>query len=597
MAYPDVNDQPCLDDVDIRRQLDRILAYPEFQASDRRRDLLRYIVEEALAGRPSQIKATTIAMAVFDRGPDFDQQSDPVVRLEARKLRRDLDNYYAGAGRDDPILIAVPKGGYVPVFSPVIGARADQDVPQETVDTGIPGQATAPEPAYGGWRSRTVFWHAALTVTVIALLVGALVWVTRPEEQGEVVALAMPSRGVTILVEDFELGSVDELATLLAQGLTHAVAAALIRFQDLRIFRASAQGSPGAGSPSIEEISRQVKFVVAGSVWREADDLFVRAELIRQADQQILWSERYAEGAKGRSLTEIEDEISSRIASVVGQQYGLAMQDHRDSLKVARSDPSVQGFACVARAQIYRRTYRTEEYQAARDCLEETVRKDPDYVRAWAMLAYLRNDATRFGHDTARTREAGFDHAREAALRALDLDPNDTDALQAMSHIEQYSGDMDRSIDYARRAVEVNPNDPAAVANLGIRYHIHGRYDLAVPLMRQAIELSVSPPPFYFHVLAADHLIKQEWDDMLSAAQRASLDGWSFGQAMLAIAHNELSHGRAAAAALGKLAELDPVLSETPRVWLDSHQASPALLEAIVAGLARVNAAQKNELP
>ena len=121
-----------------------------------------------------------------------------------------------------------------------------------------------------------------------------------------------------------------------------------------------------------------------------------------------------------------------------------------------------------------------------------------------------------------------------------------------------------------------------AVANLGIRYHIHGRYDLAVPLMRQAIELSVSPPPFYFHVLAADHLIKQEWDDMLSAAQRASLDGWSFGQAMLAIAHNELSHGRAAAAALGKLAELDPVLSETPRVWLDSHQASPALLEAIV---------------
>ncbi len=111
MANLDVNDQPSLNEADIRRQLERILAYPELQASGSRRDMLRHIVEEALAGRSSQIKATTIAMAVFERGPDFDQQSDPVVRLEARKLRRDLDNYYAGAGREDPIRIAVPKGG------------------------------------------------------------------------------------------------------------------------------------------------------------------------------------------------------------------------------------------------------------------------------------------------------------------------------------------------------------------------------------------------------------------------------------------------------------------------------------------------------
>ena len=116
MQQAETSDHLPISGAEIRRQLDRILGFGKFQASDRRREMLSFVVEETIAGRSSRLKATTIAMAVFDRGPDFDQQADPVVRLEARKLRRDLDNYYAGAGRDDPVRIDIPKGAYVPVF-------------------------------------------------------------------------------------------------------------------------------------------------------------------------------------------------------------------------------------------------------------------------------------------------------------------------------------------------------------------------------------------------------------------------------------------------------------------------------------------------
>ncbi len=90
----------------VREQLERILASAEFDASDRLKSFLRYIVEEALAGRADHLKAFTIAVEAFGRDPGaFDPQNDPVVRMEAGKLRRRLERYYLGVGRSDPIRI------------------------------------------------------------------------------------------------------------------------------------------------------------------------------------------------------------------------------------------------------------------------------------------------------------------------------------------------------------------------------------------------------------------------------------------------------------------------------------------------------------
>ena len=85
---------------DVLEQMERVLASPT--VSHRRRDLLRYLLEETLAGRADRLKGFTIALAVFGRDDSFDPSSDPVVRLEARRLRGDLDSYYVDAGSRDP---------------------------------------------------------------------------------------------------------------------------------------------------------------------------------------------------------------------------------------------------------------------------------------------------------------------------------------------------------------------------------------------------------------------------------------------------------------------------------------------------------------
>ncbi|MCA0908428.1 hypothetical protein LCM27_18655 [Ruegeria marisrubri] len=103
-----------LSENDIRAQLHRLLKHRDFTATPQRRAFLSYIVDEYLAGRADQIKGVSIAMSVFGRDETFDQQIDPIVRLEARRLRQDIDGYYAGPGRSDPIRLTIPKGGLCP---------------------------------------------------------------------------------------------------------------------------------------------------------------------------------------------------------------------------------------------------------------------------------------------------------------------------------------------------------------------------------------------------------------------------------------------------------------------------------------------------
>jgi adenylate cyclase len=100
----------------IRDQLARVLQSAEFRASDKQRKFLRFIVNETLEDRDSQLKGYTIAVEVYGRTEGFDPRVDPIVRVEAGRLRRALEHYYLTVGKNDPVRITIPKGGYVPIF-------------------------------------------------------------------------------------------------------------------------------------------------------------------------------------------------------------------------------------------------------------------------------------------------------------------------------------------------------------------------------------------------------------------------------------------------------------------------------------------------
>lgn len=100
----------------VRAQLQRMLMSRVFLHSERLRRFLTHCVEAALAGRIEDVKEYTIGVAVFDRPVHYSPAEDPIVRVEARRLRKKIDEYYVVHGASDPVLIQLPKGGYLPVF-------------------------------------------------------------------------------------------------------------------------------------------------------------------------------------------------------------------------------------------------------------------------------------------------------------------------------------------------------------------------------------------------------------------------------------------------------------------------------------------------
>jgi tetratricopeptide (TPR) repeat protein len=98
----------------IGKQLERILSSEIFKQSQRRRRFLTYIVGEALAGRAERLKGYAIALDVFDRPSSFDPLVNPIVRMEAGRLRDKLRDYYESIGRFDPIVVELPRGAYEP---------------------------------------------------------------------------------------------------------------------------------------------------------------------------------------------------------------------------------------------------------------------------------------------------------------------------------------------------------------------------------------------------------------------------------------------------------------------------------------------------
>ena len=109
---------PAESEKTVRQQLDRILGSATFRQVDRLKRFLSFIVSEALEGRADQLKEYVIGVQVFSKESSFDPRADPIVRVQARRLRTRLVRYYREEGGSDAVVIELPKGGYAPVFRP-----------------------------------------------------------------------------------------------------------------------------------------------------------------------------------------------------------------------------------------------------------------------------------------------------------------------------------------------------------------------------------------------------------------------------------------------------------------------------------------------
>ena len=288
----------------IRQQLARICGTEEFQRSKRSRRFLNYIVEETLAGRAGRIKAYSVAISVLDRDDTFDPQTDPMVRIEASQLRRRLERYYLTQGVNDPVVIDLPKGGYVPVFR----AAAELDPPADTDTPPSPGTATRR-------ISAAVLATALLAVSVIAL---ALFWMPAGKTSAPVFAT---KANPTIQVLPFSAATTDDRSAAIAAGLADEVTQVLTRHGTLGVL---------APPEKTGGVTRgRADMLLTGSVRSNGGVIRLTASLVDARMGTYVWTEAYDMPADDPLLTlqtELASDLGSRLATPSGVMARLITQ-------------------------------------------------------------------------------------------------------------------------------------------------------------------------------------------------------------------------------------------------------------------------------
>lgn len=310
----------------IRVQLDRILSSAAFPAGERRRAFLRFVVEEALAGRAEKLKGVAIAIAVFGRDETFDQQVDPVVRLEARRLRRDLDSYYVAAGQADPIRISIPKGGYVPLFT--------------AVTSGIHAEATAAAvppgpPRAAGLRglrrihARTVSVNLLAASLVAFAVVAATVWHGLQHARD---AAPRPDDAATASVTDPAIAvlpllnlSGDPDQQYLCDGLSEQLVTELARSGHFSVMSLGNALADETVTADPREIGRKlgVDHVVEGSVRTFGRTVKVSVRLVDARNGRHLWVGEYQDTFGPRTIFDLQESVAQRVAGTLTGTDGV----------------------------------------------------------------------------------------------------------------------------------------------------------------------------------------------------------------------------------------------------------------------------------
>jgi TolB-like protein len=246
----------------VRRAVDQVTASSRFADSQRMARFLRFAVEESLQGNGGRLKEIVIGAEVFDRGADYDPRLDPIVRVEARRLRAKLLAYYENEGKDDELKIEFPKGTYQPVF-----------------------RTRATEPALAKSPARKD--HPTIAILPFANLD------TEPEQQ------------------------------YFSDGLTEELIHALTRIPELRVM-AWNTASHFRADQDVASIRDRlgVAYVLRGAVRRTAQRLRVTAHLIDTATGQYLWSETY--NREILDVFAIQEQIAAMIVNALQLRLGDA---------------------------------------------------------------------------------------------------------------------------------------------------------------------------------------------------------------------------------------------------------------------------------
>jgi TolB-like protein len=549
---------------EVQAALERTLRSRCFEHAGRASDFLRFVVGQTLAGEADRLKGYTIAIHVFGRPPDFDAQSDPLVRVEALRLRQRLTEYYAGEGASDPVRLELPRGGYA-----VRASYANSEPPREARPSALPPQQTAEARlrthAWAGWATA-----ALATIAAIALVVAQ--WTKPVEEPG-----AEPSHRTRIVVVPLENLSGNAGFDRLAAGLTEEI---MLRLGQLDLFVIATQARwYGPGAPLDGVLGTEHSYVLTGSVRDHAGSVRIAVRIIEAETGTQIWSAAYDEPPAIEQQPELQAKVA-RDAAAAAAPFGPVFE--AELALASRSAHTLELPDCRTRYRAFRRATDPALYPEALACFQSLVKKRPELAFAWAGLAMLFVDEHMF--HTSDSASDALERATAAVHKALELDRTNVLAHAALTRVQYYSADP-AFVSTADRTIALDPDNPEMLGLLGILLAAYGDATHGTELVSRALELSPQPRPMFNlgHVYAL--LQEGKGCQALPLAQKLDAPKWFIAPMVTAAAAGLCGDRAAAAAAHAHLVALSPRFEADLPKLIEVWHFDPRLHDALLRGL------------
>jgi TolB-like protein/tetratricopeptide (TPR) repeat protein len=434
---------------EIRAQLEKVLASRVFARSTRLCRFLRFSVEESLAGNGGRLKEQIIGMEVFDRKSDYDPRIDPIVRVEARRLRAKLKAYYTSPGRADSIMIGLPKGAYLPFFKTRAAAQGSR---------------------------------ASLTASAGSALA--------------------PRKSIAILpFANMMLGADDDY---FSDGLTEELIHLLTRIPSLRVVAWNSASKLRGREADLAGIRRQLRVgtVLRGSVRRTLERVRVTVQLIDSASGDYLWSETYDRGLE--NVFEIQGEMARAIVQALRLKLtGLPQTE------TSRRAPNVACYNLCLQGRFHANKRTTEGLRKTVERFEEAILADDSCAEAYAGLADAYSLLANYG---LLSPADAAPKARAAAERALELDPQSAEANVSLAFVRSaFEWRWEEGEVLYRAAIAANPGYSRAHHWYSVDYlGLLGRCQEALSEIRAAYDLDplsmiIREGLGYMHMICRDY--------------------------------------------------------------------------------------------
>jgi tetratricopeptide (TPR) repeat protein len=571
---------PCADE--IRAALSHMAESDAFRGSPQLVCFLRYVVEATLRGGAERIKGYTIAVEALGRKEDFDPQTDPIVRVEAMRLRRALNRYYENGGSGDAVVIDLPLGSYVPTFR----RNEVRPVAAKPVESA----------AARGWRSAPALTSIAASLFLGAALYAGLDFLLShldassalpPEAVVTTSSTPIPARQPTpfpvVYVGGFDASGENGASPALAERLRGKLRDALARFDEIAIVDGPppvAEGSAAGRRSKGYGLAASVDISLSGFIR-------VSLRLTDQSDERIAFARTFQQPQPESDGAVAEEAIVREIAIALAQPYGIIhARERAQHVGSAAGDPR---YRCLIDSYDYWRTQDIAQHAHVRDCLEQVTSADPSFAAGYSALAETGLQEYRRGFTPRPGDAPPLERAFRAARRAVELRPGSARSHQVLMEVLFLRGEGALALEAGEKAVSLNPYNPNIVACYGARLIALGEVEKGARYIRSASAAAAVRPAWHdFYLFLAAYLT----DDRRAAASYAGqFTSETFPPGLLARALVAAQKGKADVAReyFAKLANVQPGWREDPLRQAKKRFPADVVANRLASDVARIS--------